>query len=121
MLDNIRGIGELALRGMVANKAPDLFKGMLNAWLTDFFISPQMLSDMVMNNQSLWPLIPENYHVQFQRMASKISDLDWLTTEWVIDAVRKEHPSIASLFLGWKKGRNWMDRQIIQIKEEAGM
>jgi len=117
---NLQGFGELILHGLVANNAPNMFKGMLNTWLTDFMIDSKVISDMVMQNKSLWSMLPENQYDRFQKILGQIGDIDWLTTEWLIDAVRKEHSAIASLFLGWKKGRNWLDRQLAEIKEEAG-
>ena len=47
-----------------------------------------------------------------------VPDVDWLTVDWFIDAIREEHKALASLFLGWKKGRNWLARQIKAIKTE---
>lgn len=32
---------------------------------------------------------------------------------------REEHPALASLFLGWKEGRNWLERQPAEIKREV--
>jgi len=116
---NLQGFGELILHGIVANNAPKMFKGMLNAWLTDFMIDSTVIAGLVMQNKSLWSMLPENQYGRFQNVISQIGDIEWLTTEWLIDAVRKEHPAIASLFLGWKKGRNWLDRQLAEIKEEA--
>ncbi len=117
MVNSLRGFGELLLHGFVANNAPNMFKGMLNTYLTDYNINSKMISELVMKNQSLWSLLPEDQYGRVQNVLAQIGSIDWLTSDWLINAVREKHTAIASLFLSWKKGRNWLDRQVAEIKE----
>ena len=118
MLDNIRGIGELTLRGLIATQAPNLLKGVLNELLRRDDITVDKVVIMVEKNQALWDQFSPDITHSLHRAAEKITDVDWLTPEWFIEAIKKEHPALASLFLGWVKGKNWLSRQIVAIKKE---
>jgi len=118
MLDNIRGIGELTLRGLIATQAPNLFKGVLNELLRRDDITVDKVVVMVEKNQALWDQLSPDIVHSLRRAAEHITDVPWLTPEWFIEAIKKDHPALASLFLGWRKARNWLFRQIEAIKKE---
>ena len=118
MLDNIRGIGELTLRGLIATQAPNLFKGVLNELLRRDDITVDKVVVMVEKNQALWDQLSPNVVHSLRRVAEHVTDVDWLTPEWFIEAIKKKHPALASLFLGWRKARNWLLRQIEVVKKE---
>jgi len=118
MLDHIKGFGELTLKGLVSLNAPSLFKGVLNGLLHRDDITVDKVVVMVQGNQALWDhLSPDIVH-SLHRAAEHVTEVDWLTVEWFIEAIKKEHPALASLFLGWRKARNWLGRQIEVIKKE---
>ena len=118
MLDHIKGLGGLTLKGLVVTQAPSLFKGTLNELLRRDNITVDKVVIMVQKNQPLWDqLSPDIVHT-LNRATEYITDLSWLTVEWFIETIKKEHPALASLFLGWRKARNWLGRQIEAIKKE---
>ena len=118
MLSNIREIGELTLRGLISTQAPNLFKGVLNELLRRDDITVDKVVIMVQGNQALWDQLSSDIVHSLRRAAEHITDVDWLTPEWFIEAIKKDHPALASLFLGWRKARNWLGRQIEVIKKE---
>ena len=118
-MNNLRGIGELTLKGLVSVNAPTIFKGILNEWFRQQDITVKKVIPLIEQNKSLWLLFPPEYYPRLEKIASQVSDLSWLTADWVIDAVKEEHRALASLFLSWKKGRNWLDRQIEEMKSFA--
>lgn len=118
MLDYIRGLGELTLKGLVTVNAPNIFKGILNEVLHNPKITVRGVINLVEENGSLWDIIPEEYHSKIQKAAGQVGNLDWLTADWMINAIKKEHPALASLFLGWRKGHNWLERQLKIIRAE---
>lgn len=118
MLDRFRGFGELTLRGLVSVNAPTIFKGMLNEWFARYKVTPEQIIPLVTENKNLWALLPPEYYDRLKKASAHIRNANWLTVDWMIDAVKTEHPAIASLFLGWRKGRNWLNRQIIEVKKE---
>ena len=117
-LEKVKGIARSTFQGVIANQVPTIFKGMLNEFLRRDDITFEGIVKMVEKNESLLPhLTPEMTH-GMGRAAELVPDVEWLTSDWLIDAIREEHKALASLFLGWKKGRNWLARQIEAIKAE---
>lgn len=106
------------LRGFGKQFAPDIVKGFVINYLKA--IPVKVIIKDVETNASLWEQLPIKHQNQFRALANNLSDLDFFTSEWLIDITRKEVPATASLFMSWKKGRNWLDRQVRIIKEELG-
>ena len=115
----IRGFGELTLKGLVALNAPNIAKGMLIELLHRYKVDVPKAIELVTENKSLWSLFPPEHYDKLQRVISQVSDVSWLTVEWVIDAAKKDHKALASLFLSWRKGRNWLQRQLEEIKKQV--
>lgn len=118
--DYIRGIGELTLKGLVANNAPRITKGMINELFRQYNITVEKIIPLIQENRGLWSMLPPEYYDKIKKAVRQAGSVDWFTSDWVIEAVRKEHPALASLFLGWRKGRNWLDRQANEIRKEVG-
>jgi len=118
MLEHLKDFGGLTLRGLIATQAPNLFKGVLNELLRRDDITVDKVVVMVEKNQALWDQLSSDVTHSLHRAAEHVTDVDWLTPEWFIEAIKKEHPALASLFLGWRKARNWLGRQIEAIKKE---
>ena len=106
------------LRGFGRQFAPDIIKGFIINYLKA--IPVKVIIKYVEANASLWEQLPIKNQQQFRTLASNLSDLDFFTSDWLIDITRKEVPATASLFMSWKKSRNWLDRQVKIIKEELG-
>ncbi len=117
-LNNIKGAARTTFKNVIASQVPTIFKGMLNEFLRRDDITFEMMVAMVEKNESLLPYLPPKITHSMRRAAELVPDVDWLTADWFIDAIRQEHKAMASLFLGWKKGRNWLTRQIKAIKAE---
>ena len=116
--EKIKGIARSTFQEVMASQVPTIFKGMLNEFLRRDEITFEGIVTMVEKNESLLPhLTPEITH-GMRRAAELVPDVEWLTVDWFIDAIRGEHKVLASLFLGWIKGRNWLARQIEAIKAE---
>jgi len=109
---------DIARRGLTIQLAPSVFQGALNSLLQN--ISVEKIVDLVSKNASLWDTINPYFQENLRYIAVKAGgNLDWLTADWCIQAIKKQHPAIASLFLGWQKGHNWLVRQVAIIKEEV--
>jgi len=121
MLDNIRGIGELTLKGLIATQAPNLFKGVLNELLRRDDITVDKVVTMVQGNQPLWDQLSPDITHSLRRAAEHVTDVTWLDSAWFVNNIKTQHAALASLFLGWRKGRNWLDRQILDIKKNLDL
>lgn len=110
LLNNVHKL----FRGLVVEYAPGFIKGAL----------VKMLSEVTVEQAALWveqdyfllEKIPERYRHELATM--NLGKLDWLTADWVIDALKKDKPQLASLFHSWRKGHNWLERQCQLIIKE---
>lgn len=107
------------LHGMVATQAPRIAKGTINQFFHDYKVDATTVIPLVEKNKSLWKMLPEDRYLQVKKAMSQVGEIDWLTSDWLMENVKAEHPGLVSLFLSWKKARNWLDRQVEEIKREV--
>ena len=105
-------------KGIAATFAPSILKGVLVELFRVRKVDVKKAIEWVITNSSLWDSLEPERKEQFKKLAGKVGDVSWLTADWAIDSLRKEYPAVASLFLGWKEGREWMARQIEIIRKE---
>ncbi len=105
-----------AMRGLSRQFAPQVAQG----FIVEYFgqIPLEDIVGLVKKDSSLWDQVAPEQKVRLKELAADIGGVDWLTAEWAIDAFRKPLPAYASLFLGWKKARNWLERQVKEIQEQ---
>ena len=106
-------------KGFAIHMAPSIGKGVLLEILRAKKIDVAKAAKWVENNNSLWEGIDPKYKINLKKLAQKVGNLDWIDVNWAIASMTEEFPAVASLFLGWKKGRNWLGRQIEILKKEA--
>ena len=120
-LENLR---DMATRSIVGISAPSIAKGLLVETLHREVIyqkkrrkiDVKLLCELVDSKVSLWSLFPETTHRQAVALVSRLGNVEWFTADWAIDAIKEEHAALASLFLSWPKARNWLKRQMEEIK-----
>jgi len=117
--DNLKKYGDVLTRGIIGEMAPEMAKGVLVEMLKREKIGTQRAIDWVENNATLWDMLGSDYQNSLRGVLGKIGSIDWLTSEWVISAIRRDFPAVASLFIGWKKAGNWLEHQVEKIKKEA--
>ena len=113
-------IGEYAKilgRGLMSQMAPSVLKGALVELLRPVTIDQAV--QWVNDDTSLWDTLGSERQEGFKMIAQKAGGLDWMTAEGVIGAIREDCPALASLFLGWRKGHNWLVRQVGAIQREV--
>ena len=113
---NVKKALNFVQTGLLSEFAPGIIKGILIELFKG--VSIDEATDWVERNKSLWGNLSPEYQAQIRRLGKKIGSLDYIDADWGLDAFRKELPALASLFLGWRKGYNWLERQLTQIKEE---
>lgn len=123
-IDNIKSAGSLAIKALISANAPNIFKGvMIELLYTEALykgrkrkINIKLLVELVEAKQSLWDLFPSELIDKFRNGLAQIGDTEWFTADWVIEAIKGEHSSLASLFLGWRKAYHWLEGQVKEIK-----
>jgi hypothetical protein len=105
-------------QGLIGQFAPGIAQGALLELLRKKKVTTKTVTQWVQENSSLWKQLDPEDQQHLRDLVSQVNDISWISPDWVIDALRKDMPGIASLFLGWMKARNWLDRQIKELKRE---
>lgn len=108
------------LRGLTSQFAPSIAAGALVELLAEEKIDVKKISQWVQENHSLLDDLKPEDQANLKKIAEEVGEVNWLTTEWAIEAIRVDFPAVASLFLGWPKARNWLRRQVEALKREIG-
>lgn len=119
MPDIIDRYGNILLRGLAVEFAPQIASGVLVELLTKGKVDVDTVVEWVQKDRSLWDELGIENQTKLKKALSRVGKLNWMTADWAVNAVRSDFPAICSLFLGWKKGENWLNRQIEIIKEEV--
>jgi len=108
-------------KGLVSVGIPFVFKGTINEFLTERKVDIQMAVDWVKDDKDLLTLFKEfggqDFNDVLVRAHAFVADANWLTSEYLIDSCREEHPEIASLFLGWDDARVWLDKNTEKLRQ----
>ena len=116
IFEKVQSLAGPSMRGLAAQFAPSITKGLLIEYLGKIKIEDVMV--YIEKDVSLWSQTPE-YQAKIKKLTRmQGKNLSWLTSVWVIEAVRKDLPGLASMFLGWRKARNWLDKQVIELKQQ---
>ena len=116
--EELKKYGKYLGHGLIAEMAPEIVKGALVEMLRVRKTNVKKASDWVQSNASLWDSLAPAQQKGLIKLGENVHNLDWLTGEWVIQAIKDDFPALASLFLGWKKGANRLARQVEIIKKE---
>ena len=114
--DILKKCGGLFGKGLIGIAAPTMVKGALNEFLGG--VAMATVIEWIQGNKSLWQQLGSERQEQFRYLKREIGSIDWLDADWLINAVKQEHPALSSLFKGWLKANNWLKRQAIIIKRE---
>ena len=113
------GIQKLVTRGVIAEIGPTLLKGALLELFRSGKIDTNLLIDYVSRDVNLWEMLDLKYRQYIRNAGGRLGNLNWLTSQFLIDAVREEFPAVASLFLGWEQAGSWLDSQIEDVKYQV--
>lgn len=108
--------GDMLMRGLVGQAAPGIAQGVLVELLKKKKLDVKLATKWVQGNYSLWDDLKPGEQENMRKLASRVGDVSWMNFDWAVDAMREELPAVASLFLGWVKAKNWLVRQIEEIK-----
>lgn len=115
--DTIKRYGGMLGKGLLSQMAPQIVKGVLIEVLAAKKLNVKKASTWVEGNVCLWDTLEESERRSFLKLREAVTELDWLTADWVIEAIKGDFPAVASLFLGWKRAKNWLVRQVDIMKK----
>ena len=118
-LPEIKKYAGIFSQGLIIKMAPEIAKGILVEMFRAKKVTVKSASDWVQANTSLWKTFEPAEQAMMKKLAGRVGNIDWLDAPWVIEAIKGDFPAVASLFLGWKKGNNWLKRQVEIIRKEV--
>ncbi len=116
IFNKVKAFAGPAMRGLGAQFAPAIAKGFLVDQLVG--VPTKELIRYVEEDIPLWGLMKPEDQDKMIDLLGRVGQIDWLTADWVVAALREELPAAASLFLGWPEARSWLERQVQEIHQQ---
>lgn len=118
VLNKVQHLATPTMKGLAAQFLPEVVKGLLVEYLGK--VSLQEIVKYIEEDAELWEQIPPQTQEKTKSFLNNLTKghIDWFTTTWMINAISDDLPAVASLFLGWEEAQEWLDRQIVNIKEK---
>ena len=98
--------------------APEVAGGLINGFCHQWNMNVAKVTEDVRENKSFWLKMEPEQHEQLRALAEKLGDVDFLTTDVVINGIKKDFSGIASLFINWEPATKWLTEQIEDIKSK---
>jgi hypothetical protein len=117
-LSLLQGMLPYLSKGIMASAIPGILRGALLTFFKEQRVSPQKITQWISENKSLWGQVAPNWQRTIKGLGPKFGNTDWFTPDWLINAVRKEYPSVASLFFTSDEAYEWLKNQVEEIKRE---
>ena len=122
--DTIKSYGGVLFKGLLANSAPTIARGILMEMLDQPVIYKgvkrkidiRLVIELVNSNAGLWELFGPKVQAQIKNVLGEVSDTTWITADYFIDTIKKEHSALASMFLTRRKAYNWLERQLVELR-----
>jgi len=99
--------------------APQVAGGYINQLFHQWNVDVHKITEDIQSNRSLWEDIKPEQKEQLSSLAARIGNLDFITSELVIESIKTDFPAVASLFLGWPEAQEWLARQLDELKKQA--
>lgn len=123
----VKDISKGTIRALIGMEAPAIIKGILVEMLAQPIvykdykgqITTALVERLVQDNTSLWSLIePGNYDRVKAIIREYVGDIRWFNTDWIIDAIKKDYPALASQMEGWPKAYEWLSSQLDEARQQ---
>ena len=118
-LDKLKEYGGAIGKGLLLQLAPGVAGGIINELFHQWDVDVAKVIKDVQANRSLWDDIKPEQKEQLSNLASRIGNLDFITADLVIESIKNDFPGVASLFLGWPEAREWLTRQLEDLKKQS--
>jgi len=102
--------------GLMKEMAPRIAGGFINELFHQWHVDVARITKDVQDNRSLWGEMESDQRRQIGGLAKRVGNLDFITSEFLIDSIKKDFPGVASLFLNWPEAAEWLAKQIDDLK-----
>ncbi len=116
LFGQIKQAGNMLGKGLLSQSAPMIAQGFVAQSIQK--VTVKQVTDLVNKKGDLWDILNSEHRDGIKQLGARAGKVDWLTTEWFLEAIKVDAPAVASLFLGWTKAHHWLDNQIDLLKKE---
>jgi len=99
--------------------APGIAGGIINELFHQWHVDVAKITQDVQSDRSLWDGMKPEQRNQLKSLPRRVGNLDFITPAFIINSVKKDFPSVASLLLNWPEANEWLVRQIEELKKQA--
>jgi hypothetical protein len=117
-VDTLKRYSTIFGKGLIQQMVPGMAAGLIADLFEQWNVDVAKVTSDIQNNRSLWARLEDEQKQQLAFAAQRVGSLDFITPEFFINAIKKDFPAVASLFLNWDRAGNWLERQIQEIKTE---
>jgi len=110
----LQAIGKIIAMGYGNRVLAGLLVGFLNG------ITPGRAYEYIRDDLNLGYWVPEKDWERFRRMAGATNIGD-ITSEDIINQLRKSRPDILGVIINHPQGRRWLDKQVVELKKKLGI
>lgn len=118
---NIKRYAEMAGSGLIKEFLPSIAKGLILEMFAARRITVKEVFTLVQQDKDLWGFVGAADRTSVRTYAGKFGRMNWMTADWLIDALRDEQPAIASIFLSDDQAKAWLEKQVANLKREAAL
>jgi hypothetical protein len=111
-----RNLGDILVTGLMSEFGPGIFEGMISEYIAKLHIKDTVA--WVQADKSLWDNLPQSYKDKIKIYGPRLGKLTWFTYDWLYNITLKYNPALASAFLTWEQGQDWLKDQVELIKSQ---
>ena len=119
IFDKLKQYGGLLGKGLLLQMVPGIAEGFINKLFHDWKVDEDKVKEDVLHNKSLCEDMQPDQKRQLSVLQQKMGNLDFITPDLVIKSIKGDFPKVASLLHNWPEGKEWLAKQIEDIKKEA--
>jgi len=111
---NLEAIGKILAGGFGNRVAVGIFMGLWDK------VTPQRLYQYLKDDLKPGYWIAEKDWQRYRRLA-KQANIGDITSDDIVEELRKHHPDLLGVILNHPEGMKWLDNQITEIKKKLGL
>ena len=117
LMGQVKHYGGFLGKGLLQELTPTVTAGLISELFQQWNVTLESITNDIQYNRSLWAGMSDEEKHQLAHAAKQLGTLDFFTPGFFINAITKDFPAIASLFLNWMMAGEWLARQITELKE----
>lgn len=120
-LDTLKGYASSVSKGLILGIAPKIAAGAVNKLFHQWNMDVDKVTFAIKGNHSILQIIDPYQLNQLKGVTSLMDNLDFITPDLIIEGIKKDFPAVASLLINWPEAKDWLSRQVEDLKRELSM